>query len=120
MDRGTVDTPVYDQVRDVDPFRPELARGLCAVARSPALAAAPVNRMVPRPRSSMWRAASRPVTNPAKQASCQTRWNSMPEVSSAPARVLAPALNRQASSGPTSRSMVSNRATTAPSSGRQC
>ena len=26
MDRGTVDTPVYDQVRDVDPFRPELAR----------------------------------------------------------------------------------------------
>ena len=81
MDRGTVDTPVYDQVRDVDPFLAELARRLCAVARSPALAAAkaakpapprrlavaPVNRMVPRPRSSMWRAASRPVTNPANR-----------------------------------------------------
>ena len=79
------------------PFGPNSRARLCAVARSPALAAAkaakpapprrlavaPVNRMAPRPRSSMWRAASRPVTNPAKQASCQTRWNRVPVVSNA-------------------------------------
>ena len=78
----------------------------CATARSAAFAdakavkggrarseaVAPVNRIVPLPRGSMRRAASRPVTKPPKQASRQTDSNAASPISSSGLMCALPAL----------------------------
>jgi hypothetical protein len=65
------------------------------------LALAPVNRMVPRPRGVITRAASRPARKPAKQAISQTLLNTWAVVSLIEKRTFAPMLNTTTSSGPT-------------------
>ena len=127
MDHGTVDTPVWIRCAMWIPFGPKLRARLCAVARGPAFAAAkaakPRRRAarrwrrwigVTRPRGGMWHAASPPVATRRTGSAGpldRARWFPTP-----PNLVFTPAWTGTASSGPTSRSMVSNRATTAPSS----
>src|ERR1700687_3736541 len=85
----------------------------CATARSPNLAlakaakplpprkdaVAPVKKMLPWPRGSISRAASRPETKPAQQAISQTFRNTRSVVSRIGKLTLAPTLKMQTSSG---------------------
>src|SRR5215471_397141 len=109
----TVDSPIDDDMRDVDAVRailsrhalrdhsqPGFRRGELRKARLAAKAGgAPVKITVPRPSGTSRRAASRPTRNPPKQPTRQSSSNSSAEISRKSIRRLLPALNTTRSAG---------------------